>query len=349
VLFDLAGRISTAAIGSGPVSVGLGDWDNASNPGGGADAVVAFADASGLALAAGNGRGAFNQPRHVGAPGAEYVEVADFLDTAAEPDVLAINPVNDSVSVLFGEPAGGLTAPLTIAVGQQPRPGAFDDLDRDGDVDIAVPNNGSEDVSILINDGNRAFHVASSFPAGPSPQWATSGEVNGDGHSDLVVSQYSDDRTAVLFGDGTGSFGPPVLLESQPGGNVILRDFDGDGDADILLTNAPGFASLLRGDGHGAFGPEERLELLGGPIDAAVVDLDRDGDLDVAAVAPTSDRVHILLNDGRGTFVQQQVINTEGGPSGIAAWDLEGDGWPDVVTANRADDSITVFRNICGS
>jgi len=94
---------------------------------------------------------------------------------------------------------------------------------------------------------------------------------------------------------------------------------------------------VLLGIGNGTFRPAYAL---GGAADRSysgvLVDVDRDGDLDVVVSndAPDAKRVH--LNDGNGRFVA-------GGTFGRGEWstrqirvvDVNGDSLPDVVLANR--------------
>jgi hypothetical protein len=142
--------------------------------------------------------------------------------------------------------------------------------------------------------------------------------------------------------DGSRSFARSVALEptGATSANVSIGDMNADGHQDILLVKGrhwPLENLVLLGLGNGSFRPAYAL---GGPADRSytgvLVDVDRDGDLDVVVSndAPDAKRVH--LNDGNGRFV-------DGGTFGRGDWstrqirvvDLDGDSLPDVVLANR--------------
>ncbi len=133
-----------------------------------------------------------------------------------------------------------------------------------------------------------------------------------------------------------------VLLEttSETSANVSIGDVNGDGHADIVLAKGrhwPLVDRVLLGDGRGGF-PTARD--LGTASDRSysghLVDLDRDGDLDVVISNDDPDPKLVYLNDGTGHFAP-------GSNYGRAEWstrnatitDLNLDGLPDIVVANR--------------
>lgn len=145
-------------------------------------------------------------------------------------------------------------------------------------------------------------------------------------------------------GDAAGSrrFDRAVALEetAETSANVSIGDLNGDGHLDIVLVKGrhwPLPDLVLMGDGTGAFLPARPL---GSAADRSysgvLVDVDRDGDLDVVVSNDDPDPKLVHLNDGNGNF---RVGSTFGRPEWptrhVSVADLDGDSLPDVVLANR--------------
>jgi hypothetical protein len=133
-----------------------------------------------------------------------------------------------------------------------------------------------------------------------------------------------------------------LLLEptAETSANASIGDVNGDGKPDIVLAKGrhwPLVDRVLIGDGKGGFAPARDLGTASDRSYAArLVDLDRDGDLDVVLSNDRPDPSLVYLNDGAGRF-------TVGSSFGKAEWptrnasvaDVNGDGWPDIIVANR--------------
>ena len=81
------------------------------------------------------------------------------------------------------------------------------------------------------------------------------------------------------------------------------------------------------------------IAVLEGPADPTAVDLDGDGDIDVAL--PRDSGVSILLNDGSGNFADPVHMDVFHGAEILVATDFTGDGNVDLALA--ADDNLAVF------
>ncbi len=77
----------------------------------------------------------------------------------------------------------------------------------------------------------------------------------------------------------------------------------------------------------------------------ALLDVDRDGDIDVV-VANVRGRNELYLNDGSGTTWTRSMIGDESSVTyGVATADLNGDGFPDLGFANSGSTNL-IFLNV---
>lgn len=95
-------------------------------------------------------------------------------------------------------------------------------------------------VAVYLNDGTGSLSLNGSYAADPALGMAT-GDLNGDGIPDLAITQATE--LQILTGVGDGSFSLNRFLPSPfpPGSfwpsSMAIADLNGDGKADIVLTN----------------------------------------------------------------------------------------------------------------
>ena len=146
---------------------------------------------------------------------------------------------------------------------------------------------------------------------------------------------------SILLGNGDGTFQVPLDLEAGyfPGA-IAAADFNGDGFADIAVSNQSGDnVSFAFGNGDGTFQP---LVVYGGvvsPRTIVVADFNGDGYLDLAAIGAG---IQVLLANPDGTF--QVLPSTNAGATLGAAVieDFDGDHIPDIVL-NQSDGSLSLI------
>ena len=236
------------------------------------------------------------------------------------------------------------------------------DIDGDGDLDVVMVDVSSvglnSDSLIYRNDGQGRFGAGVQWQGGTrgQPRFLALADIDGDNDLDAIVTDnQGDDR--IYANDGNGGFTETDQqalgqIPQNSGGHLpVFGDIDGDGDNDLVLLNSSSGASteIFLNDGNGNFtNSGQRLIPAGSAQDAALGDVDGDGDLDlvVAHSGGRSDR--LFLNDGNGEFGLFIDSPSRSGlslPNGtvfqldseaIALGDVDGDGDLDIVIGGPA-------------
>ncbi len=226
------------------------------------------------------------------------------------------------------------------------------DFDGDGRLDIAFV---SEDDLKLGRAGVHEYYrglagpkferVAGLLPDTEADAIAT-GDWNRDGKIDVLVAGAGQDR--LLTNDGRGGFRDETEArlprEAATAQDAEFADVDGDRDLDLVLALEGGHALWIQ-DEKGVFQDETKARLPAcGLVEArkvAVVDVDRDGDLDLyfahVGWQGRAPQDQLFVNDGRGRFADETTkrIGAESNTTADARFaDLDGDGDPDLVRVN---------------
>lgn len=316
----------------------------------------------------GIGDGKFDPNRHVidnSDTDASAVQVADF-NADGIPDIVSGGYTTSQITVLLGRADGSFAVS-----GQYPLQGIWvsqfgiADLNRDGHLDIATAAYSGGTITILLGKGDGTFLEAPAVKATSVALALLVADLDGDAIPDMAVTESQPTvgtptvlgnvsgrllhgSVQILLGNGDGTFRPS---DSYPVGTVseIIRygDIDEDGNGDLFVFNAVGLnndASILFGLGGGRFAPEQQMRL-SGPSSVQIldehatdsseglqlVDLNRDGHLDMAVTQIVSSRLVIFQGDGRGHFSPAGSYDVAGFPEDLMAGDLNGDGCLDLA------------------
>lgn len=168
------------------------------------------------------------------------------------------------------------------------------------------------------------------------------GTFDGDGFDDVVVAGRNG-AVEVFLSNGDGTFATPVsyAVGSGPIHDVVVADFNGDGNLDIAATSSsPFLIGILMGVGDGTFSTVQTYPTAQQPFNLAVEDFNDDGILDLA-VTNQSATVSIYLGNGSGgigdgTFGTPTSFAASSSPRRIETGDFNGDGIVDLISKDSA-------------
>ncbi|MEM7806664.1 MAG: FG-GAP-like repeat-containing protein [Planctomycetota bacterium] len=269
-----------------------------------------------------------------------------------DPTLATFGQLNPS-TVGFGFVPGS-----NLPVGSRPQSIASGDLDLDGDEDLIVGNSTGGQLSLLMNNGDGTFSPEIRVNSSLGLVSVATADFNNDGYPDVATAGLFSDDLSIHFNDGTGVLGPAIVLADPiDPTDVIADDFDGDGFIDIATTSRSSgnssdlFLLLYLNDGTGSF-DAPLIELAEGFTDSTSaslisIDLEGDGDRDIAFAQAGRDRIRLFQNDGAGTFTLSSTLFLDAeGPISLVSGDLDNDGDDDLLSSNVVSDDVSIWRNI---
>lgn len=361
------------AVGVSPVSVVLADL----NGDGKLDLIVVNANANSLSVllnttAPGAVTASFADKQDVAtSEGPIYVTAGD-LNSDGKPDLVVVNVLVNTVSVLLNSTAPGATTPTfapkqDFATETNPLSVVLADLNGDGKLDLATANFDSGTVSVLLNttapgSATSSFSGLQEFVTGNGAAFVTAGDLNGDRRPDLAVANFGSNTVSVLLnitpaGARTAGFAADKQIATDTSPIFVTTgDVNGDGKLDLAVAN---FASndvslLLNSTGPGSLVPnfdaKQDFGTGDNPLFIAVDDLNGDGKVDLAVANENSSSVSVLLNTieldpSTPVFALKQDVETGANPRAVAVGDINGDGKPDVVVTIVGANTVSVLLN----
>lgn len=234
---------------------------------------------------------------------------------------------------------------------------SFDVADFNGDskLDIVSASLGDDKLAWCQNmDGLGNFSSEKIITTSISnANKVAAGDLDGDGYRDVIVTSTSDNKISWYKNiNGLGDFsGLQKIIRNnfKYATDVLVADFDGDGDNDIavryeynVVSSTFSRISWLENDGTGNF-PVEHTVLEGITqnqmvFDMSYGDFDNDGDIDLVTIA-SGNNVSWYKNNGAGFFAAPQrfsPVEYKYGNTVISA-DMDGDGDLDIAVASSDD------------
>ncbi len=289
------------------------------------------------------------------------VEFGD-VDDDGDLDCLIVNAFATQSRLLINNGAGFFADQTDTRLPEDNLGGSdadFGDVDNDCDLDIILTNSGSSPFGsgvdrLYINNGSGVFsdESATRLPGTSVSQSIDCDFFDMDGDLDLdLIMTHRDPASQLWENDGTGHFTDVTAGNLPPDGSGTYSfdagDIDGDGDLDLLAVRGS-TEKVYANDGGGSFTDVTPTALPNNPFqddnDGDFLDIDNDGDLDIAIARLGSGGERLYLNNGGGVFTLTPGLISVLSDStlDIEFGDLNGDGRLDIVTAQGESGS---FRN----
>lgn len=335
-LFAASAGFATAGTAT---SVAAGDFDRDGNM----DFVVGEGTGAGLGVLLGDGNGGFSYS--VGAAVAVVDIAVGDVDSDGQLDLVVATGTAVRVALgtgggafaAFGAPFGG-SAVSSVALG---------DLDCDGDLDLCAGNVANGADLVFMNDGAGAFTDSGQALGSGITEALALGDLDADGDLDLVMASNAGGqpvRAWLNAGDGTFTAGDELTFALAQ--DVALGDMDDDGDLDCVIS-VIGQNEILFNDGTGTFADTAQYFGNNDHRRLVLVDLDGDGDLDVATVKYL-DSERWWFNDGTGTLDESPMRGLADNAVGVAAARIDGDSDVDLFVAIDGAAHRLYFPSVSG-
>jgi hypothetical protein len=232
-------------------------------------------------------------------------------------------------------------------------------LNSDAADDLVLCQESAARIEVLVSDGNGGL-VPTAFDDGPSgaflyAEMPALTDWDGDGDVDLLY-RIPSQGVGVRVNDGSGQFGAwssvtlPALASRAD--DIVARDFDGDGDVDLLVDGDAMQVFWRQEDGTFADGQALSLAFPRGTYYypttwTSAADLDGDGFADFLDVFYPGNGAQVaivnVLHHQSGTTYEKRIgspwagaimipTNIARSPQGPVVVDINGDDRPDLVT-----------------
>ncbi len=249
------------------------------------------------------------------------------------------------------------------------------DLDGDGKLDIIVACSGSGRVSCLRNTstgiGNISFSAKRDLNPGSGPSEVAIADYDGDGKLDIAVvtrvtsnfKVFRNQMTSIpsgifpanFFGSSATQYDSFAIGSTAPvsSGSIFTADFDGNGAADIVVSNTQDdnisvFRNISSGTGNINFTAHQDIATGGvNPSEVQAADINGDNLPEIVVGNYTSHNVTVFENTsslGSLSFTPN-LYSIAGTPYSMGLGDFDGDGKVDVVFGEYTSDKIEILHN----
>jgi photosystem II stability/assembly factor-like uncharacterized protein len=242
------------------------------------------------------------------------------------------------------------------------------DVDGDGKLDIIVTYllGYSGNVDIFRNtssSGVISFAAKVSFSTSTNFNYfnaesIASGDFDGDGKIDIAIGNLYDHNVNLYLNKsslGNISFGGGYSFQTD--GNspscIGLKDIDGDGKLDLVVSNQGGLFSVYLNQSNYLTNTVSALRVdFTGPTNPkylSFADIDGDGNSDIVVTDFSGGKLFMYRNlstSGNISLAAHVDLVCGTSPTGTSVGDLDGDGKIDIAVSNTGSNNISVFKNL---
>lgn len=264
------------------------------------------------------------------------VEIVD-LNGDGHLDLVSANEINGTITWHKNDGNQAFSSFLVASQLDRVRDIALADLNGDGLLDVLSASNGDGRINWFENNGDDTFSIRAISPF--SITWANNiavADLDRDGDLDTVAGGIRHGLVTLYINDGHGEFSPLTVGEEDSSiRDIVLVDFDHDGDSDLLVarsTRSDGSVTWYENQGNLDFQEHTIIQNSRALEDIVVADFNGDMHFDIAAAASDSDTVRWYESDGQFGFIEHILRDFYPSSSQIDASDIDNDGDLDLTT-----------------
>jgi FG-GAP-like repeat len=186
-----------------------------------------------------------------------------------------------------------------------------------------------------------SFAQAVSFTTSSSPYLdSLHADFNSDGREDFINSTgCANSSFGLVLSTGDDGYAPPVcytLPKGVPAYYAAIGDFNGDGNADLVLSNNTNTFYEYSGNRSGTLRFKGSFVAPVGVITLAAADVNHDGKIDLIFWGGDNN-LWVWFGNGDGTFTPGPATPMTGGGGWLLLGDFDGDGKADILSENHGE------------
>ena len=280
------------------------------------------------------------------------------LSGSTSPDLVLTRATGD-VLTYTGAGNGTFNFQLVVSGTTAPKAAVIADFNNDGNGDFAVTDLGTVasvgvvQVQVYLGGGG-TFTLAQGSPylgefaTFPTSRQLAAGDYNNDGVSDLSYVDNSGQLNILVADPGAAAMDPLFAdqtsgLAGQTPTDLVVGDFNGDGNLDTVVSAEQGDLIRLNGDGEGRSLPLPQQ----GDNTNSVAKGDVNGDGREDLVTNDASSVYVYLRTAAGAIASgpDLTFSLSEGLETIVLADFDADGDLDLGGSNASASGVLVYRN----